>query len=886
MSDELKQTVFHDRHLALNATMVDFGGWHMPVQYQSGILQEHLATRNQAGLFDVSHMGRFIISGPGALDFLQHVLSNNAAGLEVNESQYTMIPNKNGGAVDDAYLYRFFEDEYLLVVNASNRDKDWQHFQQVLEAFDGVQLTDKTAELAMISLQGPQAKAIMEGIIETGRLPEPMRNQLSTATIRGTQVLIARTGYTGEPLCFELFVTRADAVVLWDLLCERGAVPIGLGARDTLRLEAGLPLYGHELGLDPEGKEIPIFACPLARFAVSLSPLKAEFIGKAALTRQFEAFQKIVKRDYSRIEDLPRIIMPVVLTAKGVARAGNRVFANGQCAGFITSGTVVPYWEFGGEGIDSRITSQTARRAITLALLDSRLVEGDRVDVEIRGKRVGGIIVPYFLRSEAPPFARAIDLAAEKPAADGAPTGESFVDKVNTLIAKAIANTRWRQQECINLIPSEQSPSAITRMLTIMDPVCRYGEHKGVKAFEEAEVFYYQGTDFIAEVEELLVAELCQFMDCSVVETRPISGQMANTAVFSAMVDYINRADRKSEQRRIQKVFNNHIIRGGHLSAQPMGALRDFVARDPKTEKPAVVNFPVHEENPYKIDVAACGELLEQHRPELIIFGKSMVLHKEPVQEIRATVDQLGLDSVVLYDMAHVLGLIGPHFQEPFKEGAHLVTGSTHKTYFGPQRGIVGGNYQKSDPDYELWEAIERRAFPGSTSNHHLGTQLGLLMAAYEMNAFKDAYQQKVIANAKAFALALKDCGLDVAGDPGIDYTETHQVVVRVGYARGAEIARRLEDNNIILNYQAAPDEEGFTASGALRMGVSEMTRFGMEAGDFQQLAQLMADVIIHHKSLQQDVAKFRRRFGTLRYCFDHDQIETYLQEIQRLLLS
>jgi len=885
MSDELKQTVFHDRHLALNATMVDFGGWHMPVQYQSGILQEHLATRNQAGLFDVSHMGRFIISGPGALDFLQHVLSNNAAGLEVNESQYTMIPNKSGGAVDDAYLYRFFEDEYLLVVNASNRDKDWQHFQQVLEAFDGVQLTDKTAELAMISLQGPQAKAIMEGIIETGRLPEPMRNQLSTATIKGTQVLIARTGYTGEPLCFELFVTRADAVVLWDLLCERGAVPIGLGARDTLRLEAGLPLYGHELGLDPEGKEIPIFACPLARFAVSLSPLKAEFIGKAALNRQFEAFQKIVKRDYSRIEDLPRIIMPVVLTGKGVARAGNKVFANGQCAGFITSGTVVPYWEFGGEGIDSRITSQTARRAITLALLDSRLVEGDRVDVEIRGKRVGGMIVPYFLRSEAPPFARAIDLAAETPAADGAPTGESFVDKVNTLIAKAIANTRWRQQECINLIPSEQSPSAITRMLTIMDPVCRYGEHKGVKAFEEAEVFYYQGTDFIAEVEELLVAELCQFMDCSVVETRPISGQMANTAVFSAMVDYINRADRKSEQRRIRKVFNNHIIRGGHLSAQPMGALRDFVARDPKTEKPAVVNFPVHEENPYKIDVAACGELLEQHRPELIIFGKSMVLHKEPVQEIRATVDQLGLDSVVLYDMAHVLGLIGPHFQEPFKEGAHLVTGSTHKTYFGPQRGIVGGNYQKSDPDYELWEAIERRAFPGSTSNHHLGTQLGLLMAAYEMNAFKDAYQQKVIANAKAFALALKDCGLDVAGDPGIDYTETHQAVVRVGYARGAEIARRLEDNNIILNYQAAPDEEGFTASGALRMGVSEMTRFGMEAGDFQQLAQLMADVIIHHKSLQQDVAKFRKRFGTLRYCFDHDQIETYLQEIQRLLL-
>ena len=225
MNDELKRTVFYDRHLALNATMVDFGGWNMPVQYQNGILQEHLATRNQVGLFDVSHMGRFVISGSQALDFLQHVLSNNAAGLEVEESQYTMIPNENGGAVDDAYLYRFFEDEYLLVVNASNREKDWEHFQLALKSFDLVQLTDKTSEMAMLSLQGPRSKAIMEGIIETGRLPEPMRNQLSAATIKGVEVLIARTGYTGEPLCFELFIPRQDAVMLWDLLCEKGAVP-------------------------------------------------------------------------------------------------------------------------------------------------------------------------------------------------------------------------------------------------------------------------------------------------------------------------------------------------------------------------------------------------------------------------------------------------------------------------------------------------------------------------------------------------------------------------------------------------------------------------------------------------------------------------------------
>jgi aminomethyltransferase len=884
MSKELLQTVLYDRHVELKGNMVEFGGWNMPVQYQGGIVKEHLATRKQVGLFDVSHMGRFIISGKKALDFLQHVLSNNAAGLEVGDSQYTMIPNERGGAVDDAYLYRFFEEEYLLVVNASNREKDWEHFQAVLTAFEQVDLADKTFDLAMLSLQGPQAKGIMLDIVEGGRLPEPMRNRLSTGTIKGAEVLIGRTGYTGEPLCFEIFVKRQDALMVWDLLCQRGAVPVGLGARDTLRLEAGLPLYGHELGLDPEGKEIPIFACPLARFAVSLSPLKGDFIGKSALSRQFEALKKIIHRDYSLIHDLPRIVMPVELTGKGVARAGNRVHANGRGVGFITSGTMVPYWQFEGVGIESRMMLEKAMRAIGLALLDSNIVEGDEVDIEIRGKRVPGIVVPYFMRSEAPPHARAATLAEETPVPVDV-SEEKAIHKVTTLLDKAIANSRWRQQDCVNLIPSEQSPSAVTRMLSIMDPMCRYGEHKRIKAFDEAEVFYYQGTDFIAEVEELLEEEMRRFLGCSCVETRLISGQMANMALFSAMLDYINRADRKSEQRRIGRVLNNHIVKGGHLSAQPMGALRDFVARDPKTEKPAVVNFPVLEENPYKMDVAACCELVGQYRPELIIFGKSMVLHKEPVAEIRAVVDQLGLDCVLMYDMAHVLGLVGPNFQEPFKEGAHLVTGSTHKTYFGPQRGIVAADYKDTDPEYELWEAIERRSFPGSTSNHHLGTLLALLMAAYEMNVFKDEYQPKVIANAKAFALALKDSGLDVAGDPDIAFTETHQVVVNVGYAKGPEIARRLEDNNIIVNYQAAPEEEGFTASGSLRTGVSEMTRFGMGADDFQQLAQLMADVILHNKSVKKEVSRFRKRFLEMHYCFDHKQLEDRLLEIHRLLL-
>jgi aminomethyltransferase len=375
-----------------------------------------------------------------------------------------------------------------------------------------------------------------------------------------------------------------------------------------------------------------------------------------------------------------------------------------------------------------------------------------------------------------------------------------------------------------------------------------------------------------------------KFLGCDNVETRLISGQMANTAVFSAMVDYINRADRKIEPRRIGRVMNSHIGKGGHLSGQPMGALKDFVARDPHTERPAVTNFPVLADNPYKIDVTATLELIDEYQPELILFGKSMVLHKEPVAEIRQFLDGQDISPVLMYDMAHVLGLIGPHFQQPFVEGADIVTGSTHKTFFGTQRGVVGSRFQEDEERYELWEALLRRAFPGSVSNHHLGTLVGVLMATYEMNHFKDEYQAKVIANAKAFARALKDAGLDVAGDPAIDFTETHQVLVDVGYSHGPEIARRLEANNIICNYQANTDEEGFTASGALRMGVSEMTRFGMEEDDFRTLAGLMHDVVVNDNRVIDQVKALRERFSELQFCFRGDEYADMLHKLHELL--
>ena len=882
--EKLNKTALNDRHVKLGANMVEFAGWQMPLHYKTGIVQEHLITRKEAGLFDISHMGRFTVRGKDALDFLQHALTNNAAALEQEESHYTMIPNKKGGVIDDAYLYRFVSDEYLLVVNAANRKKDFVHLEKLRQKFGRVKLTDRTRDLAMLSLQGPRAKDIMLDLISAGRLPEPMRNYLSTATINGSRILISRTGYTGEPICFELFCERKDVALIWDMLLEKGVRPIGLGARDTLRLEAALPLYGHELGLDAEGKEIPAYASMLARFGVSLSPLKGRFIGRPALTKQYEAFKRIVDRDYSLIADLPRLIRPIALIDKGIARAEANVFHGDHHVGYVTSGTMVPFWQSEGVGLSSRQSADNSRRAIGLALLDSDLLDGDEVEIDIRGKRARAVIVPYHMRAEAPPHSWPVAHDRLREDREAVCAAEEMVQNAKTLIGKAIDNHSWRQQQCINLIPSEQTPSPLVRMLSITDPAGRYAEHKQVKAFKEADVFYYQGTEFIAEVEYLLTGEFQKFLGCSEVETRVISGQMANMAVFSALVDYLNRADRKSEQRRIRKVMNNHIIKGGHLSAQPMGALRDFVMRNPQWEKPAVVNFPVLENNPFKMDVPAVRELMIEHRPELIILGKSMMIHKEPVKELRAVIDELALDCMLMYDMAHVLGLVGPYFQQPFKEGADIVTGSTHKTFYGTQRGVAAVNYREDDLQYAFWEAIQRRAFPGSTSNHHLGTLLGLLLAAYEMNAFKDDYQKNVIANAKAFARALKDCGLDIAGDPQISFTETHQVIINVGYARAPEIARRLEKNNIILNYQAAPDEESFSAAGSLRTGVQEMTRFGMHPADFADLAQLMADVILKNKNVKKDVMGFRKRFLEMRYCFSGDEFEGLLEKLHQLI--
>jgi len=440
----------------------------------------------------------------------------------------------------------------------------------------------------------------------------------------------------------------------------------------------------------------------------------------------------------------------------------------------------------------------------------------------------------------------------------------SFAEKAKELAARAERNSAWRQKDCFNLIPSEATPSLLVKMCEIADPAGRYAEHRSMKG---EEVYFYQGTDFIRDVEVECQNEMAAFFGCSDIELRPISGQMANEVVFKGLVKFINRGRAEGQlSRRIRLVFNNELIYGGHLSAQPMGALFNYVDEDPATGKEQVVNFPVRKDNPYKPDLERLAGILESHKPELIIFGKSMFLYREPVKFVADIVRDWKERPVLMFDMAHVLGLYGA-FQAPFEEGADIVTGSTHKTFFGTQRGVVAGNIPKGSPLRPLWIEIKGRAFPGSTSNHHLGTLLGLLMASYEMNAFKEPFQKQVQANARALAQALHAHGIPVEGDPADGYTETHQVIIRVkSFGPGMEIARRLETGNVLTNYQALPDDATFLESSGIRLGVQEMTRFGMVEKDFDTLAGLMADIIIRNKPAGPDVARYRKSFLTMGF--------------------
>ena len=389
----MKNTPFVDRHAALGAKMVDFSGWQMPIQYSEGIVAEHLATRKGAGLFDVSHMGRFRVTGGGAGAFLNHVLTNDCSKLAVGQAQYTILANEAGGAIDDAFLYYPAEGKYLLVVNASNKDKDWGHLQSHLGGFEDVQLEDVSDSVAMLALQGPESEKILHLLVTDGVLPEKKRNALGALKLAGCDVCVARTGYTGEPVCFELFIPLESAGTIWDKLVDAGAKPVGLGARDTLRLEAGLPLYGHELGLDADGQDIPVCTISQGRFAINLDDAQRDFIGKEAIERQIQARDAYKNGDFSDCSVLGKIVRQIQLVDKGIARDGAVVYHGDRMVGRVSSGTMVPYWCCGQEGDTVVLQDEHAQRAVAMCLMDPTIKIGETVQVDVRGRKLCAKVV-------------------------------------------------------------------------------------------------------------------------------------------------------------------------------------------------------------------------------------------------------------------------------------------------------------------------------------------------------------------------------------------------------------------------------------------------------------------------------------------------------------
>ncbi len=312
-----QRTSLYDAHVAAGAKIVDFAGWEMPVEY-AGVRAEHLAVRSRCGLFDVSHMGQIEVMGPGARDFLQTTLTNDITRIGPGQAQYTLLPEDDGGVIDDLLAYAL-PDRFLLVVNASNIDACWARLGAL--APDGVGLVNRSPEVGMLALQGPAWATALTPVSS----PEPFSLAYMEATeahVGGVPCLVARTGYTGAP-GVEIMCDAARAPVIWDALMgvSGGPDPCGLAARDTLRLEMGYPLYGNELSRDrspiPAGLT---WACDLAH---------GGFPGAGRMRREVE-------------EGTPDRLVGIVLTEKGIPRGGCPVLAGGRRVGTVTSGTLSP----------------------------------------------------------------------------------------------------------------------------------------------------------------------------------------------------------------------------------------------------------------------------------------------------------------------------------------------------------------------------------------------------------------------------------------------------------------------------------------------------------------------------------------------------------------
>jgi len=357
MASTERKTPLYDRHVACGGKMVPFAGYLLPVQYGSGIIAEHMAVRAKVGLFDVSHMGEAEVRGPGALDMLQALCTNDLSAMTDGQVKYTLLCDENGGVIDDVLVYRFAADHYWVVLNASNQDKDFAWMSAHCPGNVTLRnLSDSTAQLA---LQGPLAMGILSG----HTLPAKNYTFAGEATIAGVRCMVSRTGYTGED-GVELYCANHDAPALWDTLLARGAIPCGLGARDTLRLEAGMPLYGHELS-----PNITPLEAGLGMFVKFDKP---DFIGKQTLIERGEPTRRRVG---------------LRIDGRGIAREGCAVYASGNLVGHTSSGTHAPCLGYG----------------IAMALLDAACTAiGTQIEIDVRGRRLAAEVVrlPFYRREK------------------------------------------------------------------------------------------------------------------------------------------------------------------------------------------------------------------------------------------------------------------------------------------------------------------------------------------------------------------------------------------------------------------------------------------------------------------------------------------------------
>ncbi|HXJ93829.1 MAG TPA: glycine cleavage system aminomethyltransferase GcvT [Terriglobia bacterium] len=358
----LKRTALNAVHHGLGARMVDFAGWEMPVEY-SGIIEEHVAVRTRAGLFDVSHMGEIDIRGPGALALVQHVTSNDASRLKINQAQYTALMYPQGSAVDDCLVHRFADDHFFLCVNASNTDLD---FAWIIEHNRfGATVRNVSSEYSQLALQGPKAPAILAKV-SGADLVALKYYWFTEATCAGVKVLLARTGYTGED-GFELYFAPEPSKHVWQALLEagkdEGLIPVGLGARNTLRLEAAYPLYGHELD-----QETTLMEAGLA-WITKLE--KGEFLGRDVLADQ-------------KLAGTRKRLIGFEMTDRNIARDGYPVWVGEQKVGQVTSGSPAPF-----------LKKNIGLAYIARSAVDRRLAEpGRTIEIEIRSRRAPARVVP------------------------------------------------------------------------------------------------------------------------------------------------------------------------------------------------------------------------------------------------------------------------------------------------------------------------------------------------------------------------------------------------------------------------------------------------------------------------------------------------------------